>query len=319
MKKLFTLISFILFTLTVFSQHSIFTIFAEEGEKFSLYVDGELMNETPQSRIANVKIFNEYSNLKIKFDDASIPSIKKNIALKDMDGNFQKMVFKITQNKKGQYKFRTNSFEVYNPEEDSDDDYVEYNLASSDTEEVNNSENVNLNVSVNGNDTQENTSVSMSIDSDDENTSVKIQLSASSSSSSSENVNFSMNVSESSSTTTTYSESSYSESSSYETSNTSSEKCDYAVSNSEFSSIKTNISSKNFDDTKLTTAKDIAKNKCLTSIQIRDIMKILMFEDDRLEFAIYAYDYVYDSENYYEVYSAFDHELTIDELKEKIQ
>jgi len=318
MKKLFTLISFILFTLTVFSQHSIFTIFAEEGEKFSIYIDGELMNETPQSRIANVKIYNEYSNLKIKFDDASIPSIKKNIALKDMDGNFQKMVFKITQNKKGQYKFRTNSFEVYNPEEDSNDDYVEYDVVSSNNEEENTSENVSMNVSVNDNDNQENASVTMSIDANEDNASVNIQFSASGGSSSSEgNVDISMSVSESSSTTT-YSESSYSESSSYETSNTSSERCDYAVSNSEFSNIKTNISSKNFDDTKLTTAKDIAKNKCLTSIQIRDIMKILMFEGDRLEFAIYAFDYVYDSENYYEVYNAFDHEITIDELKEKI-
>ena len=133
MKKLITLFSIVLFSFTAFSQHSIITVFSDDGEKFSLYVNGEKINNTPQTRVADVKITSEMSNLKIEFVNSSIPAIKKNVMLKDVDDNYQKMVFIIKIDKKGEYKLRMNSFEAYTPEEESEVDYNDYAQESGET------------------------------------------------------------------------------------------------------------------------------------------------------------------------------------------
>jgi hypothetical protein len=43
------------------------------------------------------------------------------------------------------------------------------------------------------------------------------------------------------------------------------------------------------------------------------------FEDTRLDFAKFAWEYVYDKDNYYLVNDAFEFELTIDELNEFLE
>ena len=48
-------------------------------------------------------------------------------------------------------------------------------------------------------------------------------------------------------------------------------------------------------------------------------MKLFSHESTRLEFAVFAYDYAYDKDNYYKVYKAFEFEMSIDELKEKAE
>ena len=314
MKKLLTLLSIVLFSFTAFSQHSIITVFSDDGEKFSLYVNGEKINNTPQTRVADVKITSEMSNLKIEFVNSSIPAIKKNVMLKDVDGNYQKMVFIIKIDKKGEYKLRMNSFEAYTPEEESEVDYNDYAQESGET--------VTTTISVSGTDesvsSTEHASISMNINADENNASLNVEVNNSNEMSSEESVDISMNVSgvTTTTTTTTYTESYSTEST--EENYTSSDRCVYATSNADFSKIKSSINSMDFEDSKLTTAKNIAKNKCLTSSQVHDIMKLFTYEDNRLEFAVYAYDFVFDKDNYYEVYSAFEYELTIDELNKKL-
>lgn len=311
MKKLLLFINFLLISNLLFSQHSIFTIFSDEGEKFYLYIDGEKINDNPESRITNLKYYNEYINLKVEFVSESIPSIKKNFGLKDMNGNYTKSTLIIKKNKKGQYKIKENSFEVYYPEEDEETESYNNNTSTSSSSVKNNS--------------NENVSMSMNVkSSDNDNASVSFEITATEESSS-ENVEVSMSISSSSVTTESssyYSESSYSESSSssnYQENSSNEVDVDPClVSTEEFNRMKNNIKSKKFDDSKLTTAKDIVKSKCLKSVQIRDLMKLFSFEDDRLALAIYSYQYVNDKENYYEVYNAFDNEFTIDELKEAI-
>jgi len=45
---------------------------------------------------------------------------------------------------------------------------------------------------------------------------------------------------------------------------------------------------------------------------------LFSFEDDKLEFAKYAYGFVYDPENYYQVYDVFDFSSSVDSLKKYI-
>ena len=334
-KLLLFIVGLFLTTTSTFSQHSIFSIFSDEGEKFFLYVDGEKINDFAKSRVANIKQTSEITNLKVEFEDMGIPAVKKNLQQKDFDGNYQKTTLILKRDRKGKFKIRINSFEVYKPEE-SANETIHYEPVSetnpstevvsssnSNTNEgvtismnVNESNNDNPEISVNTTDPEsnENITVSMNIDtSDSDNSTLSINTA---NTESSENISFSMNISESTvntETTSTNIETTTKEST------PKTEGCTKTVSAYELGRIKSTIKSKTFEDTKLTIAKDIVKSKCLSSTQIRDITKMFDFEDTRLEFAIYGYKFVLDKENYYEVYNAFEYELTIEDLKEAIK
>jgi Domain of unknown function (DUF4476) len=86
----------------------------------------------------------------------------------------------------------------------------------------------------------------------------------------------------------------------------------------EFDEMKRAILNQTFDSSMLTVARQIASSHALTSIQVRDIMDILSFESSRLEFAQFAYRFVADPQNYYQVNDAFHFSSSIDELAEFI-
>lgn len=87
-----------------------------------------------------------------------------------------------------------------------------------------------------------------------------------------------------------------------------------STNSSEFDGIKKSISSNGFDDTKLSQAKMIVQKKCLTSNQVKEICQLFGFEDNMLDFAKFAYDWVYDQSNYYVVNDVFGFESSKTEL-----
>lgn len=95
--------------------------------------------------------------------------------------------------------------------------------------------------------------------------------------------------------------------------------CTRSMDDASFGKAKQTIESKGFDDTKLSTAKQVAKANCLTTDQILVIMKIFGFEDSRLEFAKYAYDYCFDQNNYYTVSEGFSFDSSTEELNQYIE
>lgn len=86
-----------------------------------------------------------------------------------------------------------------------------------------------------------------------------------------------------------------------------------------FSDAKGSIESKTFDDSKVQLAKQVAKSNCLSAEQVKQIMMLFTYEDDRLDFAKFAYPFTFDKGNYYKVNDAFEFELTIDELNEWLE
>ncbi|MDI6833444.1 MAG: DUF4476 domain-containing protein, partial [Bacteroidales bacterium] len=90
------------------------------------------------------------------------------------------------------------------------------------------------------------------------------------------------------------------------------------MSPEDFASAKASISSKSFEDSKLTLAKQIAASNHLTSKQVKEIMQLFNFEDSKLDFAKYAYKFVYDPNNYYIVNDVFKFSSSIEELNEFI-
>jgi hypothetical protein len=90
--------------------------------------------------------------------------------------------------------------------------------------------------------------------------------------------------------------------------------CPVPMERSEFESMKGSIGSKTFEDSKLTVAKQIINSNCLLAGQVREIMMLFTYEDSKLDFAKYAYGRTYDIGNYYKVNYAFTFESSIDDL-----
>ncbi|MFT6715741.1 MAG: hypothetical protein ACJA0Q_000370 [Saprospiraceae bacterium] len=88
---------------------------------------------------------------------------------------------------------------------------------------------------------------------------------------------------------------------------------------SEVGSIKNAIKAESFGDDKMNVAKQALTDRCITVTQVKSIMKLFSFEDEKLEFAKFAYDYIYDTKNYYQVNSSFDFSSTKQELNEYIK
>ncbi len=94
--------------------------------------------------------------------------------------------------------------------------------------------------------------------------------------------------------------------------------CWTSTNSGDFDGIKRSISSNGFDETRLSQAKSIVQKKCLTSGQIKEICNIFGFEETKLDFAKFAYDWVYDQNNYYVVNDVFGFESSKTELNNYI-
>lgn len=86
-----------------------------------------------------------------------------------------------------------------------------------------------------------------------------------------------------------------------------------------FSSAKQSISSKAFADEKKTTARQVLKSNCMSTDQIIEILGTFSFEDDKLEVAKLAHDRCSDPENYWKVNDVFTFSDSIEELDEFLE
>lgn len=71
-----------------------------------------------------------------------------------------------------------------------------------------------------------------------------------------------------------------------------------------------------FDDDKMRIAEQVIRGHAPSSIQVRELVSMLIFESSKLAFAKTAYTYVYDPQSYYLVSAAFTFSSTGSELAE---
>ncbi len=95
--------------------------------------------------------------------------------------------------------------------------------------------------------------------------------------------------------------------------------CQPPVSSSRFKSMLSSIDNQDFDNAKKRVAKQIIDSNCMTTDNIVVILELFDFDKDKLEIAKYAYDYVYDIENYYLVNNVFDFDSYVKELDDYIR
>jgi hypothetical protein len=90
------------------------------------------------------------------------------------------------------------------------------------------------------------------------------------------------------------------------------------VDNAGFALIMKNLQGLSFDTEKISRAKQIVESNILTSTQVKEMLTTFDFDSRRLEFAKYAYNYVYDKNMYFIVNESFDFSSNGKQLDEYI-
>lgn len=316
------------------AQTSNLIVFHEDGEEFTLFLNGTEKNKTPMANVKITDLNADFYKVKIAFNNKSMGSFTKSVWFEEKGKEY---TFKIHQKNNGKYTLRPISqteITAEAPAENDSDTQYEYPDSqageSSQTTTETGSVSHQHTTTVEGGTSQDGESVHMNMDVNESGMNVSVDDGE-------ENVNMDVNfemdgdvshsttTSTTSSTTVTHS-SSGSQTDYYEEmaeenteTNVSSGGCDFPMGTSDFADAKASIKSKTFDDSKLTLAKQIAKGNCLESAQVKEIMELLTYEDDKLEFAKFAYDHVHDPNRYYLVNDAFEFEMTIEELDEYLE
>lgn len=302
MKKLFLLMSCVILCAAAFAQtnNSTLTIFSEDGHKFFLILNGQRMNDKPETNIRLQNLTQQYYTCKILFEDKSLGEVnKKYLPVVDVNSPSvsQDVTYKIKADKKGEQVLRFFSAQpvVTTATPVIPSDVIVYNYGTTipvtrttvTETTTTQTANTNTNVNVNG------LGINMNVQVNDPNA---IQQTT---------------------TTTTYT-----------TTTTSSTPpppapvavvhndgpCSYPMSNSDYQSAKATINNTGFDETKLKTAKSIVSSNCMYANQIADICRLFGFDESKLDFAKYAYKYCYDQKNYFKVNDVFGFDSSKEEL-----
>ena len=93
----------------------------------------------------------------------------------------------------------------------------------------------------------------------------------------------------------------------------------YAMAGGEFNAAVSTIKKQSFEDSKLKTAKQVVSANCLNTNQVMQIANLFSFEDNKLEFAKYAYDFCIEPRSYYKVNGIFKFSSNADELSDYVQ
>ncbi|WP_299457401.1 DUF4476 domain-containing protein [uncultured Microscilla sp.] len=89
------------------------------------------------------------------------------------------------------------------------------------------------------------------------------------------------------------------------------QKCVKPLSEATFNTYKQQLQQESFEEDRMTMATSFIKQKqCIKVSQIKTVIQLFNFEDNKLEFAKLAYNYVHDPENYREIVSLFTYSST---------
>jgi hypothetical protein len=346
MKYLLTLFLIVLFYSSVLAQASA-VVFSEAGEKFTVILNGEKKNEKPLTNVKIQGLTAEFYQARIDFEDP---------LLKDFaEGNFavqrgSEVTYIVKKNKKGEYVLRfygqTEATGTASSGDSSSEvkSFAEVDDSEHQTEEIR----VNQTMSIQEEPVSKTTvtqttttttkaqpaapveggSVSMGINVDGVNMGISINATESGAS-------MDMNVQETQQTTVTTTTTTTTTAAPQQTAPQPAPRpaasapapapaqpvgrCASSMSASSFAKAKDNISSNSFEDSKMTVAKQVTKANCMTAAQIAEVMALFSFEDSKLQFAKFAYDFCYNQGDYYEVNQAFTFESSIEDLNEYLE
>ena len=357
MKKTLLLFTTLFAFANVFAQMNA-VIYSEAGEKFTLYLNGESMNSSPLSNVKLQGLTSEFYQARVDFQDAALADFSNNnFALHPgMEVTYQ--IKKNKKGEYVLRYYTENAISATSKTNTNTDNDVVKDFAvvddapNSAAPAGGNSKTTTTTTTTGSNSTQNNTgNIGMNINVDGTNLGMNVNVNETGNGTSG-NVGMNINVdgmnmginmsvpnvdvqTNGTTTTTTTSTSSTTTNSAVPAHTTRPSEpannqptnatisgngnCTRSMDAASFGKAKQSISSKGFDDTRLSTAKQVAKANCLTTDQIQEIMAIFGFEDSRLDFAKFAYDYCFDQNNYFNVSQGFSFDSSTEELNEYIE
>lgn len=306
MKKItLTFCSFFISFLTFaqFGQVGNLTIFSESGDKFYLILNGEQMNDIAQTNLRVEDLNQPYYNAKIIFENKALQEISKNyLPIQDADAVFCDVTYKIKKDKNNTNKMKLNFFSQTQVQQNyivpKNVFVMHYGqpqpmISQTTTTTTSTGTNASVGMNVGG--------INMNV-----------------------NINDPMMGTTQTTTTTTSSGNGYHQSNNGHNDHDGHNHergChrQYAMVAGEFNAAVSTIKKQSFEDSKLKTAKQVVSANCLNTNQVMQIANLFSFEDNKLEFAKYAYDFCIEPQQYYKVNGIFKFSSNADELSDYVQ
>lgn len=296
--------SMLVITATALAQSNA-VLFTENGERFTIILNGLRQNEKPETNVKLTGLPAPQYKMKVIFEDARLGEESFNLFL---EPGLERS-FSIKKNSKGKYVLRmisevalasapaspaSQQVVVYNPQAvPTDYSNSQTVTQQTTTTTTGNPDNFNMGVNVDG--------VGMNI-----------------------NMNgMGMNTTGNSTTTTTTTTTVSGNGTpppppSYLPGYSGPVGCPMPMADGDFRDLKSSIASKSFEESKMTIAKQVLRDHCLLTTQVKDLINLFTFEETKLDFAKYAYDYTYDRGNYFKVNDVFTFESSIEDLNNYI-
>lgn len=344
MKKIFFSVFTLLIAISSFAQMptSNLTIFSENGEKFFLVLNAERMNDEAQTNIRIEDLDQAYYNCRIIFENKTFGEVTKNMMpVRDFNNVVQDVTYKIKVDKvkkKGTLKFF--SAQPVMPDFIAPSNMAVYHFGNPRIADIAPPVSINVNVD-NNNTVRQNTRVgddnvqfnmgisdrgvgvdvkantvrgggrgrSTTIIEDDEFVDNPVYYDNNSGKSGRGRSNPRNNPRNNPPRNNNYNN------------NNNFGDCAYSSSmnTQDFREALQTIKNTSFDDTKVTTAKEIISSNCLYADQVAQICKLFSFENNKLEFAKFAFDHTIDRNNYFKVNNVFSFDGSKQELSEYIR
>ena len=87
-----------------------------------------------------------------------------------------------------------------------------------------------------------------------------------------------------------------------------------AINSDEFQEVKAMVAAQRFDDTRIAIIKQYVSTHPINSYQLEELIRMMTFENNKMELAKFGYRYISDPHQFYTVYDAFTFDNSINEL-----
>jgi len=302
-------------SLLTHAQNSNAILFAENGERFQVVLNGVLQNSKPETNVKMTGLAVPNYKCRILFEDKSLGYLDFNIFFPNPP---QEVTWNIKKNKKGEFVTRPVSWIPIEqaPPPPPTQTVIVYSTTPPPVETTTTVQQTTMTTTTGG--SSNGTNVNMGVSVNDAGGGMNVQVSGMDPATTSTSV-----TTTTTQTTTVTSTSAESPEPSpahleYVSGYSGPVGCPAPMKHGDFESLKSSIQSKSFEESKLTMAKQVLNNNCLTSAQVREVMQLFSFEDSKLNFAKHAYSHTYDTGNYFKVNDAFTFESSIEELNNYI-
>jgi hypothetical protein len=329
------LLLFLFTSQLIFAQTSSITVFSQEGERFYVIVNGVRQNDAPSTNVKVTDLEKPNYLVKIIFEDQSIASLNQNVYLLDYDEKRTNVTFNLKRDKKGKMKMAMNSFD-YDVNSSKGTDVVKYhevenpisipakNTTSKPTTTSSTTSSTTTNTTPTATTKTETTTVDMNMLGIGVNTKIE---------ESEDSVNVNLNIGGINTAVTTKTDTPVKPGrpkvlkdeivtekpvTTTAVENTA-KNCTIKMSTADFQRAKSSVEKQSFAETKMKVAKQITTSNCLSTDQIIEIVNLFSFEENKLDYAKFAYSKCVDKNNYFMVNDAFSFSSSTDELTEYIE